>query len=60
MTAKYHRELAMKAFNTFWINRLPDLQPTAGYPGDAHRFKAAIEPLQRQLGIDDRLLWRSR
>jgi ribonuclease HII len=60
MTAKYHRELAMKAFNAFWTSRLPELQPTAGYPGDAQRFKAAIEPLQRQLGMDDRLLWRSR
>jgi hypothetical protein len=60
MTAKYHRELAMRAFNAFWTSRLPGLQPTAGYPSDAHRFKAAIEPLQRELGIDDRVLWRNR
>jgi ribonuclease HII len=60
MTAKYHRELAMRAFNAFWTSRVPDLPPTAGYPGDSRRFKTAIEPLQRELGIEDRLLWRSR
>jgi hypothetical protein len=60
MTAKYHRELAMRAFNAFWTARLPGLKPTAGYPNDAHRFRADIETLQRELGIDDRVIWRSR
>jgi ribonuclease HII len=60
MTAKYHREVAMRAFNAYWTARLPDLQPTAGYPKDSHRFKAAIAPVQQELAIDDRLLWRSR
>jgi hypothetical protein len=60
MTAKYHRELAMRAFNAFWTDRLPELRPTAGYPSDSRRFKAEIEPLQRELAIDDRALWRSR
>jgi hypothetical protein len=60
MTAKYHRELAMRAFNAFWTSRLPELRATAGYPGDSHRFKAEIQSLQRELGIDDRVLWRSR
>ena len=31
MTAKYLRELAMRAFNEFWCARVPDLRPTAGY-----------------------------
>ncbi len=60
MTAKYLRELAMQAFNTFWQQHLPDLKPTAGYPVDAKRFKNEIESVQRQLGIEDRILWRSR
>jgi hypothetical protein len=60
MTAKYHREIAMRAFNAFWAARLPDLRPTAGYPGDAHRFKADIAAVQQELGIADRLLWRCR
>ena len=60
MTAKYHREVAMRAFNAFWTARLPDLRPTAGYPGDAHRFRADIATLQQELGIEDRVLWRCR
>ena len=38
MTSKYLRELAMKAFNAFWCDRVPGLPPTAGYPTDAKRF----------------------
>ncbi len=60
MTAKYHRELAMRAFNSFWCERVPGLRPTAGYPNDSKRFKAAITPLQKEMGIDDNLLWRWR
>ncbi len=60
MTAKYHRELAMRAFNEFWVKQVPGLRPTAGYPSDAKRFKAAIADRQRALGIDDRDLWRNR
>lgn len=59
MTAKYLREVAMRQFNRFWCQRLPELKPTAGYPGDSRRFKEAIAELQVALGIDDRLLWRS-
>ena len=60
MTAKYLRELAMRAFNEFWCARVPDLRPTAGYPKDSHRFRKAIAAAQKQLKIDDRVLWRSR
>jgi hypothetical protein len=60
MVSKYLRELSMLAFNGYWRRHLPELKPTAGYPGDSRRFKAEITPLQQSLGIDDRLLWRSR
>jgi hypothetical protein len=60
MTAKYLRELAMRAFNEFWCSRVPGLRPTAGYPVDARRFKEDIAAVQHELGIDDYVLWRSR
>jgi hypothetical protein len=60
MTAKYLRELAMRAFNEFWSAHVPDLKPTAGYPLDSHRFRKAIRAAQRKLGIDDHVLWRKR
>ena len=60
MLSKYLRELAMKAFNEFWVSRVDDLQPTAGYPVDAKRYKRQIAPVQKKLGIDDRMLWRCR
>jgi hypothetical protein len=60
MASKYLRELAMRAFNDFWCRRVPGLVETAGYPGDARRFKADIATAQAGLGIDDRMVWRSR
>jgi hypothetical protein len=60
MTAKYLRELSMRAFNEFWCARVPGLRPTAGYPMDAPRYKREIETLQREFGIEDRVLWRNR
>ncbi|MEN6450223.1 MAG: hypothetical protein ABFC96_07015 [Thermoguttaceae bacterium] len=60
MASKYLRELAMRAFNDYWRGHLPGLEPTAGYPVDAKRFRAAIAQKQRQLKIDDRILWRQR
>lgn len=60
MTAKYLREISLRPFNRFWQSHVPDLKPTAGYPTDAKRFKAEILAAQTRLGIEDRLLWRSR
>jgi ribonuclease HII len=60
MTSKYLRELSMRAFNEFWCGRVRDLAPTAGYPTDARRFRTAVRATQRALGIDDRIMWRSR
>ena len=60
MISKYFRELAMIQFNRFWLDRLPGLKPTAGYPIDARRFRAEIAVLQQKLGIHDDDLWRER
>ena len=60
MVAKYLRELAMRAWNDFWCRRVAGLAPTAGYPQDARRFKAAIAAVQRELGIADDAIWRNR
>ncbi len=58
MASKYLRELAMRALNAFWCERLAGLRPTAGYPQDAKRFKAEIAPALAELQIEDRVLWR--
>ena len=58
MAAKYLRELAMRAWNEFWMRQVPGLTATAGYPQDAPRFKAAIAAVQQQLGIEDATIWR--
>jgi hypothetical protein len=60
MTAKYLRELSMLAFNAFWAERVPNLRPTAGYPGDALRFWNDIEAVVRLARFEERELWRSR
>jgi hypothetical protein len=60
MAAKYLRELAMRAWNDFWLRHVPGLAPTAGYPQDAVRFKAQIAAVQRELGIADHVLWRTK
>jgi hypothetical protein len=60
MTAKYLRELSMRAFNEFWSAHVPNLRPTAGYPKDAQRFRKDIAAAQRKLQIDDHLIWRNR
>lgn len=60
MTAKYLRELAMKAFNAFWQHRIIGLRPTAGYPLDAARFLQDIDGCCQQLQISRERLWRNR
>jgi hypothetical protein len=60
MASKYLRELAMRALNDFWRERVVGLRPTAGYPQDAKRFRADVAAVQAKLGIDDRVLWRAR
>jgi hypothetical protein len=58
MFSKYLREILMLEFNRFWQMHLPDLKPTAGYPGDAARYFAAIKPIAERLGIPEVALWR--
>ncbi len=60
MICKYLREISMEAFNQFWCSRVDDLHPTAGYPVDAKRYHQEIDVERQRLGIDNRLLWRSR
>jgi ribonuclease HII len=60
MTAKYLRELAMAAWNRFWAREIPELQPTAGYPVDALRFRKDIAHRQKILRIPDSRIWRDR
>jgi hypothetical protein len=60
MVCKYLREVLMSEFNRFWLEKVPGLQPTAGYPGDALRFYEAIEPELAKLGIAKECVWRVR
>jgi hypothetical protein len=60
MTAKYVRELCMAEWNAFWQARIPDLQPTAGYPLDARRFREAIDGHVKELGWEETHYWRLR
>ena len=60
--AKYLRERCMECFNEFFADnhRGGELKPTAGYPVDAERFLAAVEPTIKRLRIDRDHLIRSR
>jgi hypothetical protein len=60
MVSKYVREAAMTAFNRFWRRHLPGIEPTAGYPSDARRFRRDIAAVQSRLAIPDHVLWRCR
>jgi ribonuclease HII len=60
MISKYVREALMHEFNAFWKQHVPDLQPTAGYPGDSVRFFDAIRPALARLNIAEELVWRRR
>ena len=58
--SKTLREYWMSVFNGFWISRLPSLRPTAGYPADAERFRAAIVDQCRELGLAEDRWWREK
>jgi len=60
MTAKYLRELHMVLLNRWWSRHLPELKPTAGYPQDARRFISEVDQIRDDLGIDRKILIRSR
>ncbi|MBU6310087.1 MAG: hypothetical protein KJS77_10120 [Planctomycetes bacterium] len=58
MTAKYVRELAMAAFNAWWGGRCAGLEPTAGYPVDAVRWRRDAEASVQAAGLGWDDLWR--
>jgi ribonuclease HII len=58
MTSKYLREVLMLEFNRFWQQHVPNLKPTAGYPGDAARFFQAIRQTIEKLGLSEESIWR--
>lgn len=60
MISKYLREALMHEFNQFWQKHVPDIKPTAGYPGDSRRFFDEIRPVLPRLGIREKALWRER
>src|SRR5262249_13611948 len=60
MAGKYLREVLMHEFNQFWLEQVPGLKPTAGYPGDAGRFWEAIRPAAERLGLPEAAVWRRR
>jgi hypothetical protein len=60
MASKYLRELLMLEFNRFWQTHIPDLKPTAGYPGDAGRYLASIRPALEKLGLPESAVWRKK
>ncbi|OQX28717.1 MAG: hypothetical protein B0D92_07475 [Spirochaeta sp. LUC14_002_19_P3] len=47
MFAKYLREAAMYEFNRWWMRRVSNLRPTAGYPQDAERFIACLRAAEQ-------------
>lgn len=60
MVSKYVREVAMRRFNRWWAERIPDVRPTAGYPGDARRFRDDVAAHLATLGLADDDFWRKR
>ena len=60
LVSKATREWWMSTFNDHWGARVPGLQPTAGYPGDASRFRLRIEPFCIERGLATDQWWRAR
>jgi hypothetical protein len=58
VTAKYVRELSMRAFNTHWSALDSSLAPTAGYPVDAARWRREATPSVTAAGIPWDAVWR--
>jgi ribonuclease HII len=60
LVSKAIREHWMDAFNAYWLAKIPDLKPTAGYPVDAARFRRVIEPHCEKMGLDRAAWWRDK
>lgn len=60
MVSKYVREIAMLAWNNYWCGLIPDIRPTAGYPGDSSRYRRDILKTARARRLPPRVWWRNR
>ncbi len=58
LICKYLRECCMHAFNRWWLQQLPQIQPTQGYPQDARRFRAEIVEYCQKHQLEEDLWWR--
>jgi len=58
MMAKYVRERAMEAFNTWWSGRAAGLVSTAGYPVDALRWRGDAAAAVEASGVPWDDIWR--
>lgn len=58
MIAKYVRELLMARMNRWFAGHRPGLAPTAGYVADGRRYLAEIQPVLRELSLDEDALVR--
>jgi len=58
MVSKLMRERWMDVFNAWFVKRVPELRPTAGYPVDARRFLDQVQAVitDERIGIDS--IWR--
>ncbi len=59
MASKYTRELFMARLNHYFIERLPDLKPTAGYAKDGKRFLEDLVPHLPEFNLTESQLRRS-
>ena len=60
LASKYLRELAMRAFNTYWREKIPQIRPTAGYPADAERMRRDIESANSDFDLPSERWWREK
>ncbi|QDV29578.1 Hypothetical protein Spb1_14900 [Planctopirus ephydatiae] len=58
LVCKYLRECYMHAFNRWWLQQLPKIKPTQGYPQDARRFRAEIDEYCQKHQLEEDLWWR--
>ena len=54
MAAKYTREVSMRRLNAYFSERVPGLEPTAGYVEDGRRYLAEVKPVLAREAIPER------
>jgi ribonuclease HII len=54
MAAKYTREVSMRRLNAYFSERVPSLEPTAGYVEDGRRYLAEVKPVLAREAIPER------